>query len=599
VLGASAVDFALRFGDGPEPPSTSQLILCAVLRSYPGGEGFQVRTDLSGEAADPQSALAPLRVPIFRAVWIASLFSNFGSLIQSVGASWMMISIAPSADMVALVQTSVTLPLMLLSLVAGAMADNLDRRTVMLGSQVFMLVMSFVLSACAWTGVLTPWLLLSFTFLIGCGGAFNNPAWQASVGDMVPRSQLPGAVALNGVGFNMARSVGPAIGGIIVASAGPAVAFAVNAASKIGLVGVLARWRPPPDPRILPRETLGVAVAAGLRYVWLSPAIRTVLIRGAVFGFGSSAVLALMPIVAQQLLGGGPLTYGLLSGAFGIGAVGGGISNAWLRQQFSTEAIVRAASVGCAIAAAVFGFGRYLPLAMLVLIVAGVAWVVALSTFNVAVQLATPRWVVARALSIYQTATFGGMAIGSWVLGELTEHKGIGAGLLTAACFLLLNAVLGRWLPLSQIEQLNLDPFRPLHEPATVVPVDSRTGPVVISVEYRISDQDIVEFLTLMEERRRIRRRDGARNWTLLRDLADREIWIERYKSATWLDYLRHNSRMTHDDASVFQRLRALHRGPETPVVRRLLERQTGSPPLGQTTAPSFSEPVTDPTRST
>ena len=556
--------------------------------------------DNAADATGSVSAFAPLQVPIFRAVWIASLFSNFGSLIQSVGASWMMISIADSADMVALVQTSVTLPLMLLSLVAGAMADNLDRRTVMLGSQVFMLVVSFVLSVCAWTGILTPWLLLLFTFLIGCGGAFNNPAWQASVGDMVPRTQLAGAVALNGMGFNMARSVGPAIGGIIVASAGPAVAFAVNAVSKIGLVSVLGRWRPPTDPRVLPRETLGLAVAAGLRYVWMSPAIRTVLVRGAVFGFGSSAVAALMPIVAKELIGGGPLTYGLLSGAFGVGAVGGGIGNAWLRQKYSTETIVRAASVGCAFAAAVLGLSTHLLLTMLVLIVAGAAWVVALSTFNVAVQLATPRWVVARALSIYQTATFGGMAIGSWVLGLLAEHKGIGVGLLTAGGITLLNAALGRWLRLSQTEHLNLDPLRPmLHEPETAVPVDSRTGPVVICIEYRIREPHIVEFLTLMAERRRIRRRDGARSWSLLRDLADREIWIERYKTATWLDYLRHTSRMTHDDASVFKRLRALHHGPEAPVIRRLLERQTGSPPLGQAAVPPLTEPVTDPSRST
>ena len=191
----------------------------------------------------------PLRYPVFRTVWAASTLSNLGGLIQSVGASWMMISIAHSADMVALVQASVTLPIMLLSLVAGAMADNLDRRKVMLGAQIFMLVVSIALAVCAWTGLITPWLLLLFTFLIGCGAAFNAPAWQASVGDMVPRAELPGAVALNSMGFNIARSVGPAIGGVIVAAAGAAAAFAVNAASYIALIAVLARWRPPPNPQ--------------------------------------------------------------------------------------------------------------------------------------------------------------------------------------------------------------------------------------------------------------------------------------------------------------------------------------------------------------
>ncbi len=565
------------------------------------GWGLHEKDILNTAASEtpPLSAFSAFRVPIFRSVWIASLFSNFGSLVQSVGASWMMLSLAHSTDMVALVTTSVTLPLMLLSLVAGAVADNLDRRKVMLGSQVFMLILSIALSISAWTGMLTPWLLLLFTFSIGCGGAFNNPAWQASVGDMVPRTQLAGAVSLNGMGFNMARSVGPAIGGIIVASAGAASAFALNAVSKIGLVSVLARWRPPPDPRVLPRETLGVAVAAGLRYVWMSPAIRTVLVRGAVFGFGSSAVSALMPVVARDLIGGGPLTYGLLSGAFGVGAIGGGISNEWLRQRLSTESIVRLASVCCAIAAAVFGMSTHLWLGMLMLIIAGAAWVVALSTFNVAVQLATPRWVVARALSIYQTATFGGMAVGSWVLGVLAENQGVRVALLTAGIITFSGAVLGRWLPLSQTVHLKLDPLRPMFDAETVVPIDSRTGPVVISVEYQIREQDIVEFLTLMSERRRIRRRDGARNWALLRDLADPEIWIERYKTATWLDYIRHNTRMTHDDAGVFKRLRELHCGPDAPAVRRLLERQTGSSPFGQSEELSITEPVTDPRRAT
>src|SRR5687768_12000516 len=238
------------------------------------------RSDAS--PAEP-TALSPMRYPVFRAVWFASIFANFGALVQSVGAAWLMISIAQSADMVALVQASIALPVMLLSLAAGALADNRDRRLVMLGTQFFMLTVSAALAVVAWAGLITPWLLLMFTFLIGCGSAFNAPAWQASVGDLVPRTELPGAVALNSVGFNIARSVGPAIGGGIVAAAGAAAAFAVNAASYVPLIVVLARWRPPTNPRLLPRETLGVAVAAGLRYVPLSPAIHAVLVRSAAF----------------------------------------------------------------------------------------------------------------------------------------------------------------------------------------------------------------------------------------------------------------------------------------------------------------------------
>ena len=249
-------------------------------------------------------ALAPLNHPVFRAVWITSLVTNFGGLIQSVGAAWMMSSIA-SAQMVALVQASVTLPIMLLSLAAGALADTVDRRRIMLAAQTFMLLVSAGLAVMTYLGLITPWVLLSFTFLIGCGVAFNGPAWQASVGDMVPREDLAGAVTLNAMGFNLARSVGPAIGGMIVAAAGAAAAFAVNAVSYLGLLLVLFRWKPDRPKSTLPREGLLAAMAGGVRYAFLSPRVTAVLLRAVVFGVGASAVQALMPLVAREG-GGGP-----------------------------------------------------------------------------------------------------------------------------------------------------------------------------------------------------------------------------------------------------------------------------------------------------
>jgi MFS family permease len=530
----------------------------------------------------PPSGLSPLRYPIFRRVWGASTLSNLGGLIQSVGASWLMVSITQSADMVALVQASLTLPVVLLSLVAGAMADNLDRRKVMLGAQVFLFVASLALMSCAWLGWITPWLLLTFTFAIGCGGAFNAPAWQASVGDMVPRAEVPGAVALNSMGFNIARSVGPAIGGIIVAAAGAAAAFAVNAFSYIALIVVLARWRPAVHPRVLPRESLGLAIGSGVRYVAMSPAIRVVLLRSAVFGIAASAVMALMPVVAKFLLGGGPLTYGLLLGAFGLGAVAGALANARIRLKLSTEATVRWASIGFAIAAAIVGVSHQLLLTMLGMCVAGAGWLLSLATFNVAVQMSAPRWVVARALSLYQMATFSGLAAGSWLWGEVAHDVSVGAALLIAAAVMLASAALGRWRPLAQTQELNLDLLRTWKEPNTAVPVDARTGPVVITIEYLIREADIVEFMSAMTDRRRIRRRDGARNWRLLRDLGDPELWIERYETPTWLDYVRHNGRITHHDALIPQRLRALHRGTEPPRVRRMIERQSTRIPSAQ-----------------
>ena len=511
----------------------------------------------------------------------------------------MMISLAQSADMVALVQASVTLPIMLFSLVAGAMADNLDRRKVMLAAQSFMLVISVALSVCAWTGLITPWLLLTFTFLIGCGGAFNAPAWQASVGDMVPRADVPGAVALNSMGFNIARSVGPAIGGAIVAAAGAAAAFSVNAVSYTALITVLSRWRPPVTAQLLPRETLGIAIAAGVRYVSMSPAIRTVLIRSAVFCIGASAVMALMPLIAKTLIAGGPLTYGVLLGSFGVGAVAGAIATTRLRKVLSTEAIVRWASAGFGLAAAITALSSQLFATMAALLLAGAGWVLTLSTFNVAVQLSTPRWVVARALSLYQMSAFGGLAAGSWMWGVIAQNHSVETSLLWASGVLFASALLGFWLRLAQSEALNLDPLRQWKEPVTAVPVQPTTGPVVISVEYVIHQRDVREFLTAMAERRRIRRRDGALHWTLLRDLADPEIWIERYETPTWLDYIRHNNRLTQDDAVVPERLRALHRSDDPPRVRRMIERRTGSLPVGGTLGPrELAEPLTDSTGS-
>ena len=532
----------------------------------------------SVHAPQHPSALSALRYPVFRNVWAASTVANLGGLIQSVGAAWLMISIAQSTEMVALVQASLSLPVVLLSLIAGAMADNFDRRKMMLGAQLFMLVVSVALMVCAWTGVITPWMLLLFSFLIGSGGAFNAPAWQASVGDMVPRPELPGAVALNSMGFNIARSVGPAIGGVIVAAAGAAAAFAVNALSYIALITVLARWRPPSHPRLLPRETLGLAMAAGVRYAAMSPAILRVLLRSALFGIAAAAVMALMPVVAKDLLGGGPLTYGLLLGAFGLGAVAGALVNARLRQALSTEAIVRWASIAFAAAAAIVGLSNSLLATMAGLFVAGAGWLLALATFNVAVQMSAPRWVVARALSLYQMAAFSGLAAGSWLWGEVAASESIRAAMLTASFVMLACAALGRWLPLVQTEALNLDLLRLWKEPSTVVPVEPRTGPVVITIEYVIFQADILEFLGAMTERRRMRRRDGARNWRLLRDLAEPQLWIERYETPTWLDYVRHNSRITHHDAIIPQRLRALHRGPDAPRVRRMIERQSAPP---------------------
>ena len=531
--------------------------------------------------------LAPFRHRIFRDIWIASLVSNFGGLIQSVGASWLMTSLGASAGLISLVQAANTLPIMLLSLAAGAISDNFDRRRLMLASQLFLLAVSTVLAVFSYVGWLTPMSLLFFTFLVGCGTAFNGPAWQSLVGDMVPRTEIPAAIALNSIGFNIARSVGPAIGGIIVATAGAFTAFAVNAVSYFGLIAVLARWNLSTPPRMLPPETLGRAMAAGIRYVFMSPRIGVVMLRGAVFGTAGISVQALMPLIARDLIQGGPLTFGLLLGGFGIGAVGGAFLGGEFRVRgVHAERTVQIAFLGSAVCAVLAALSSSSSVTIAAMMIGGGSWVLALAGFNASVQLSTPRWVVGRALALYQMATFGGMALGSWVWGVVAEQAGSANALLVSAVALVAGAALGLWFAVPDTEPVNLDP-RKWDEPMVALDIRPRSGPIVVTIEYDIQQTDVVEFLRVMSSRRRIRLRDGARHWTLLRDLAEPSIWIERYHSPTWHDYIRHNQRQTQADMAISETLRALHRGLEPPKVRRMIERQT-------TWATAVDEPMED-----
>ena len=521
------------------------------------------------------SPLSSFRSKTFATFWAASLISNLGTLIQTVGAGWMMTQLTSSRDMVALVQSSATLPIMLFSLVAGALADSIDRRRLMLTAQGLMLSVSILLAALAFAGLLTPWLLLGFTFLLGCGTALYNPSWQASIGDIVPREDVHSAVLLNSVGFNMMRSVGPAIGGAIVAAAGAAMAFAVNAVSYVALIGALAIWRPNlPAPR-LPRENLGHAITAGVRYVSMSPTILVVLARGFLFGVSAVVIVALLPLVAREQLQGTALSYGILLGAFGLGAIAGALGNGRVTAHFDNEAIVRVAFLGFAGGCAILSVADALWMGCIALLIAGACWVLALSLFNVSVQLSTPRWVVGRALAFYQAATFGGMTLGSWIWGEVAEAHGLRTALLGAALALAVGAAAGLKLRLPDFSDRDLGPLGSFTEPELRIDIRPRSGPIMVMVDYQVDQSDVPAFLGLMAQRRRIRIRDGARQWALLRDLENPDVWTESYHVPTWVEYVRHNERRTRADAEVTDQLRALHRGAGTPRVHRMIERQT------------------------
>jgi len=530
--------------------------------------------------------LAPFRSRTYASIWSASLVSNFGGLIESVGAAWLMTSLAPSPAMVALVQSSTALPIMLLSLPAGAIADIADRRIVMLVAQIFLLMASGTLTAFAFMDRITPWTLLTLTFLIGCGAALYAPAWQSSVGEQVPRSDLSAAISLNSLAFNLARIAGPAIGGVIVATAGARSAFMANLLCYIALITVLATWRRPKPPRFLPPERIPMAVGAGLRYARLSPGIRTVLVRGFSFGLLGSAIWALMPLIARDLIGGGAMTFGVLYAAFGAGAVVGALFSASLRVKHGNERVARVATVGFGLGTVLTAVSSWHALTMLALMISGASWVIALSTFNVTVQTASPRWVVGRTIAIYQMVTFGGLSLGSWLWGTLAASSSLVTSLAVSGALMCASALLGRRLALPQSEGLNLDPS------STFAPMNgadlgrlSDSGPIVVTIEYRIRPEDTESFLAEMRELRRIRRRDGARRWTLMQDTAEAQRWIERYHSPNWIEHLRRHHRLTVADQETERRVLAFHQGEGPPLIRHLLERhpETAGEPVAVT----------------
>ena len=307
----------------------------------------------------------------------------------------------------------------------------------------------------------------------------------------------------------------------------------------------------------------------------MSPNLTIVLFRGMLFGLAAISILALLPSVASEYVGGGALVYGTLLGCFGLGAIGGAFLNERVRERYSNEVIVRLASVGFAIACVGLGFSRDVLLSHLALLPAGACWVLSLSLFNVSIQLSSPRWVVGRALSLYQTATFGGMAAGSWIWGATADAFGPDWALATAGVVLLACAVVGLRLPLPQFNTHDLNPLNTFSEPILRLDLRPRSGPIMVMVDYRIDQADIPRFLALMADRRRIRRRDGARQWALLRDLEQPDLWVESYHVPTWIDYVRHNMRRTKADADNVEQLRALHRGPDLPKAHRMIERQT------------------------
>ncbi|HKI02183.1 MAG TPA: MFS transporter [Thermoanaerobaculia bacterium] len=517
------------------------------------------------------STWSPLRHTIFRWLWIASVASNIGTWFQNVGASWLMTSLTPSPTLVALVQAATSLPMFLLSLPAGAIADVLDRRRMLIVTQIWMALAAFGLWGFTATGTITPGILLTFTFLLGLGAALNAPAWQASIPDMVSREDLPAAVTLGSIGFNIARAAGPALAGVVVATSGPALTFLVNAISFVGVVVVLFFWKRPSEEAVLPAERILGAMTTGLRYVRHAPEVIAPIVRGCTFVLCGASLWALLPLVARQELNAGAMGYGLLLGALGAGAVAGAFVLPRLKRNNSTDGVVTIATLVFAGTTVTLAYVREFWLLMIAMLLAGGAWLSLLSSLNVAVQTVVPSWVRGRALSVYMLVFFGGLASGSALWGTLAEHLGLTKALLISAAGMIVGLAATFRIHLKSGEGLNLTPSRQWPAPVVAQDLEPDRGPVLITVQYRIDPARTAEFAEAMRGVRRIRLRDGAMQWGLFVDSSDPSLYTEVFLGKSWIEHLRQHERVTVSDRDIEEAARAFHVGPERPAVSHLI----------------------------
>jgi MFS family permease len=525
----------------------------------------------SATPTDSISPWAPLRHSLYRWLWIASVASNIGSWLQSVGASWLMTTMASSASLVAGVQAVTSLPMFLLSLPAGALADVLDRRRILIVTQAWMTVAAAALGLLTLTGRITPWGILFFTFVLGLGAALNGPPWQAILPELVPRRELAAAITLQSIGFNIARAAGPAIGGLLVAAAGPAWTFLLNALSFLGVVAVLVSWRRPRVESVLPAERFFGAMRTGLRYVRHAPEVIAPVVRGSVFVLCASSLWALLPIVARVDLKQGAAGYGILLTALGVGAVAAALLLPRLKGGRSSDLVVAVATLVFAASTAALALVHNFPLVCFALVLAGGAWLSHLSSLNVAVQTVVPSWVQGRALSVYMLIFYAGLAGGSALWGAVADHFGVAESLLVSVAGMVIGLLATLRFHLRSGEGLNLAPSRQWPAPIIHHELEPERGPVLVTVEYVVDPARSQEFAHAMDEIRRIRLRDGALQWGLFVDAAVPGRHTEVFLVKSWLEHLRQHERVTMADSDIEERARAFHLGPDRPVVHHLI----------------------------
>lgn len=517
------------------------------------------------------SAFSPLRLQLFRALWIASIASNIGTWIQEVGAGWLMTSLTTSPTLVGFLETSMTLPMFLLSLPAGALADIVDRRRILITTQSWMVLVSAVMAFMAFSGIMTPWILLGLTFLLSIGAAVNGPAWQAIIPELVPRAELPTAIALGSVGFNVARAIGPALGGLIIAASGPWAAFTLNAISFLGVIVVLYQWRRERRVSVLPAERILSGIRAGVRYARHAPMLQTVLIRTAVFIVFGSAMWATLPYIARHEMGLTAVGFGMLMGAFGVGAVSGAAVMTKLRGRVSVEAMVNGSTLTFAGLLLALALTRVFALVMGAMFVGGVAWMILMSSMNTAAQIASPSWVRARAMAIYILVFMGGLAAGSALWGVIATHGGTPVALSSAAVGLFFGMIVARKHVLITDHSVDHTPSMHWPEPILAIEPDPNQGPVLVTVEYRIKLEDGHRFLEALSAVSKARRRDGAMQWGVFQDVADPNRYVEHYIVESWAEHMRQHERVTQADRVLEERVHAFHLGNERPAIAHFI----------------------------
>jgi MFS family permease len=542
-------------------------------RRLPDAADFRMASPRSEVQGTPASPWRPLHTPVFRNLLLADVVSDVGTFMQTVGAAWLMISLRAGPMYVALTQTASALAFFVFAIPAGAIGDIVDRRKLILYTETWMASVAIVITAVTFGGAMTPWLLLSLTFALSAGDAIESPTWRAVLPELVGKDDLAAASALNGIEFNFARAVGPALAGVVIAVAGVGTAFAINVLSFAGVIAVVARWKRPATRRTTPPETVAGAVVAAVRYVRYSPALRRVMVRAGVTMFFASALLALLPSVAHGVSA-GPTGYGVLLGCFGGGAVLGAVVMPSARSRWSTEIVASGGVAILGLATIAVALVHVMGILAALLLVAGAAWIVFISLVNALVQLLAPDWVRARVLAVFLLVFQGSLAAGSAFWGTVAAHRGIlfalvGAGLGTVSSVALALVVR---LPDTTVDASPWNHWRMPVPPVGGEPA-LNDGPVLVTAEYTVAEAQAAEFLEAIREYARIRRRDGAYRWSVFRDVEKADLYIETFLVSSWAEHLRQHDRSTAADRTIESRVFRYVTGPS--VVRHFIAAET------------------------